>query len=104
MKNKILSILSIHLIILATYIGITGWMFIKYREPDPIGTGLQQLLCMIVHFILTAIICIVIRMNAAEKKAATISLFLNLGAVVFSMIMYLLLSNILSNFFWSMRR
>ena len=78
-------------------------MFVKYPVPDPLATGLQQWLCVVVHFILTAIVCMIIRVNAVNKNAATKTLLLNLGAVVFWTIVNLLLSNILSDYLWSLR-
>lgn len=103
MKNKILFIFVLHLIIVACYVTITSWQFVKHPEPDPVATGLQQWLCVVVHFILTAIVCLVTRMKAVNKKAATTTLLLNLGAVVFWVIVNLLLSDILWDYLWSLR-
>lgn len=103
MKTKIIFIFTLHLIILASYITITSWLFVTYPVPDPIATGLQQSLCLVVHFSLTVLICLVKRRSNVDRKKATTTLLLHVGAMVCWVVVYLLLSNQLADYLWELR-
>ena len=103
MKIEILIIFLFHLLIATGYMSITSWIFVIYPDPDPVATGLQQLLCVVTHFVLTAVICLAMRIRSVDKKEATITLWFNLGAVVFWTIVYLLLSKNLWDYLWTLR-
>lgn len=103
MKSKILLILLLHFIIVAGYTAVTSYMFVKYPVPDPIGTGLQQWVCTILHMVVTALVCLILRMKAADKKAATTTLLINLGVITFWTVANLALSIIYWEYLWSLR-
>jgi hypothetical protein len=103
MRNKIIWIFALHLFIVLAHEAVVGYLFVTYEVPDPIGSGLQWWLCVILHFIITAVVCFIIRMRAVDKDAATIILLINLGAVIFWTAVNLLMSGILWDYLWSFR-
>lgn len=103
MKTRILFIFALHLIILASYMGVTSWLFVSYPVPDPIATGLQQWLCILVHISITVLICLIKRRTAIDKKKATTTLLLHVVAIVCWIIVYLFLSAPIADYLWKLR-
>lgn len=103
MKTNIPFIFAIHLFIVASYIGVTSWLFVTYPVPDPMLTGLQQSLCILFHISLTVLICLIKRRTAIDRKKATTTLWLHVGAIVSWILVYLLLSDQLADYLWALR-
>lgn len=103
MKTKILFIFALHFIIIASYMGVTSWLFVSYPVPDPVATGLQQWLCILVHVSVTVLICLIKRRTAINRKKATTTLWLHVVAIVCWIVVYLLLSDQLADYLWTLR-
>lgn len=103
MKTRILPIFALHLIILASYMGVTSWLFVSYPVPDPIATGLQQWLCILVHISITVLICLIKRRTAIDRKKATTTLWIHIGAMLSWVVVYLLLSDQIADYLWTLR-
>jgi lysylphosphatidylglycerol synthetase-like protein (DUF2156 family) len=103
MKTNIPLIFALHLFIVASYIGITSWLFVSYPVPDPLATGLQQWVCILAHISVTVLICLIKRRNAIDRKKSTTTLWLHVGAMVSWIVVYLLLSDQLADYLWALR-
>lgn len=88
----IIRIFLLHFFIFAVYIIITSYMFVTYRDYDPVGMGLQQWCCFIVHLLLTGIISWVIVMKSKDKSRSKKMLATGLCAVICWWVLYLLIS------------
>lgn len=68
MKVSYLLIFLLHFATVCLYLTATSFIFINYYQADPIGAGLQQVACLMVHLLLTALICLIVRLKAVDKK------------------------------------
>lgn len=103
MKTRILFLFALHLIIVASYITVTSWLFVTHPVPDPIATGLQQWLCILLHISITVLICLLKRRTAIDRKKATTTLWLHVVAIVCWIVVYLFLSTPIAAYLWKLR-
>ncbi|MBI2273178.1 MAG: hypothetical protein HYU70_05235 [Bacteroidetes bacterium] len=103
MKTRILFLFALHLFIVASYMGVTSWLFVTYPVPDPLAMGLQQWVCILVHISVTVLICLLKRRTAIDRKKATTTLWLHVVAIVCWIVVYLFLSAPIAAYLWRLR-
>jgi len=86
----------IHLLAALFYLGITSYWFVMGRDPNPIGIGFQQDICMLLHLIIAIVIPI---RSKYLKRSRTVNFLIVLAIII----LYLLLSNWIWNWLWSLR-
>lgn len=103
MRNRTIVIFLLHFFITVAYLAITGYYFVQRRDPDPIGTGLQQWACIFAHLFITSVVCLVIRNRSKDKKSANRLLWINLLAIVTWLGIYFLMGTPIWDYMWSLR-
>lgn len=93
----------LHLVIAATYIAFTSYLFVVRRDPNPIGTGLQQWLCIFLHVTVTLFFMLTLVAKAADKKLAAQKLLIHIAAIILAIAPYSLFSNPIWHWIWSLR-
>ncbi len=86
-----------HLIVAIFYLGITSYWFVVRGTIDPIKTGLQQDLLMLIHLIAATLFPIANRNIIKRKHLINFAIFLLI------IILYFGLSNCIWNWLWSLR-
>lgn len=104
MKNKIVTILILHLAIIVFYISITSYFFVVSKDPNPIGSGFQQVLLIILHVGITFFTCAFIWANSKDKKNARRVFIINICAVIFWVVVYITLSEKIDGYLWTLRK
>ena len=103
MKLYSIKTLLLHFAIATTYVATTSYFFVIAKDPDPIGTGLRQWMCIFLHFNVTLYILLTFLGKATNRKEARKKLWLHLAAVVLIVSLLLLFSNPLWEWLWSQR-
>jgi hypothetical protein len=103
MKYYWLKIFIVHILIATVYFGVTGYMFIHSKAPNPIGIGLQQWVCMILHLIITTVVMLLLSSKAIDKKIARTKIIANLIVVLLIIIVSAVLSNTFWHWLWELR-
>lgn len=86
----------LHFVVAIFYLGVTSYWFVT-KGFNPIKSGLQQDLLMLIHLI-TASVFPIANKNAIKRKH-----LLNFMIVILIIITYLALSNWIWNWLWSLR-
>lgn len=103
MKVYSIKTFFLHLAIAATYLAFTSSLFVVRRDPNPIGAGLQQWLCIFLHVTITLFVMLTFSGRTADKKGAAQKLLLHIAAIVLAIAPYSLFSNPIWNWLWSLR-
>jgi len=103
MKLYTLKVFILHLSIIITYLAVTSYLFVVAKDPDPIGTGLKQWVCMILHLIITLFIMKTRWSKSSDKNLAKKKFWVNFVIIIVLIITNLQLSNFLWEWLWSIR-
>ncbi len=97
MFNYITKTFFFHLFVAICYLGITSYWFVTRGSIDPIKTGLQQDLLMLIHLVTATIFPI------ANKTILKRKHIINFTAVFSIIIIYMGLSNWIWDWLWNLR-
>ena len=97
MLNYITRAFIFHLSVAIFYLSITSYWFVTRGTIDPIKTGLQQNLLMLIHLIVATSFPVSIK-KIVKRKHLT-----NFMIVLLIIVIYFLLSNEIWNWLWSLR-
>lgn len=103
MKAYSLKTLVLHLAIAVTYLTVTSYLFVIDRDPNPIGTGLQQGLCFFLHLVITLFIMLTYLGRSTDKKGAGKKVLLHTAAIILVAALYTLFSSPVWEWLWSIR-
>jgi hypothetical protein len=92
----------LHVFVLACYVTFTGYWFVVNNSPNPIGLGLQQLVCMIFHFLLTIVITS-IGGSASGGKLTIRKALIHTTILIVIVASYISLSPFIDEWLWSLR-
>jgi len=96
-------VFTLHLCIALLYLGITSFEFVVRKDPNPVGVGLQQWLCIVLHILATVTIMAILWTRNTNKRAGRNKFMLNIGAIVLWVGILLIFSNAIWNWLWSLR-
>lgn len=96
MLNYVIRVFIFHLLVATVYLGITSYWFVT-KGFNPIKTGLQQDLLMLIHLTVATIFPLPNK-NILKKKH-----IINFSIVLLIIITYFLLSNWIWNWLWQLR-
>ncbi len=103
MKAFILKVAAIHLAVVALYVSLTSFLFVASKSANPIGIGILQWLCIILHFLLTPWISWLLFKKTSSGKELIFKALVNVGAMIFWVIIFFFFSTILGKWLWSLR-
>lgn len=103
MKPFIFSVTMIHLVIVTLYVGLTSYIFVISKPPNPIGAGIVQWICIILHFLLTPIVAWLLLRKRDTGNVLTTKVLVNVFAVIFWVALFLSVSVALGRWLWSLR-
>ncbi len=103
MKMYSIKALLLHLTLVCTYIAATSYFFGIAKDPNPVGTGLQQWLCIFLHGIVTLFIMLLFVGKATNKRNARVKLYVHLAAIGLIVSTLLLFSQPLWEWLWNQR-
>lgn len=102
MKRYFVRCSILHLAISALYFFATSYEFVVTKQPNPIGVGIQQFLCIFFHVIGTIAYFMIIPWKSGNKKLYNRKLLLNIGAIVLAVAIMATIDAQLSNKLWSL--
>lgn len=103
MKSFILKVAAIHLAILTLYIGIDSVLFVISNPANPIGIGIIDWLCIILHFLLTPWISWLLLKKDNRGRDLVFKVLISIGIMIFWVIIFLCFSTTLGKWLWSLR-
>jgi hypothetical protein len=103
MKSFILKVATIHLVIVVLYVSSTSFIFVVSAPANPIGMGLQQWLCIILHFLLTPWISWILLKRSNSGNILTTKILINVLTVIFWVIVFICFSSTLGKWLWRLR-
>jgi hypothetical protein len=103
MKVYSIKTLLLHLTIAFAYVSTTSYFFVIANQPNPVGTGLQQWLCIFLHLTVTLFMMLSFVGKATDKRDAKIKFCLHLASIVLIISTLLLFSNPLWEWLWLQR-
>jgi hypothetical protein len=103
MKAYSLKTFLLHGAIVTIYFAVTSYLFVVGKDPNPIGAGLQQWLCVFLHVTITLFVMLTLLGKATDKKLATRKVVLHTVAIILAVSLYLLFSNPIWDWLWSLR-
>jgi hypothetical protein len=103
MSTYSLKVLFLHSGIALAYFAVTDFLFVVAKDPNPIGTGLQQWLCIFLHFTITLFVMLTFLGRAADKRLAIKKVLIHTAAIVLVISVSLFLSNPVWDWLWSLR-
>jgi len=103
MKLYSIKTLLLHFAIATAYIATTSYFFVIAKDPHPVGTGLQQWMCIFLHFTVTLYILLTFLGKATNRKEVRKKLYLHLAAIVLIVLLLLLFSFPLWEWLWGQR-
>jgi len=101
--NYSVKVFTLHLIIVLLYLGITSYAFVVAKDHNPIGVGLQQWLCILLHLLITITVMAMLWAKNTNKRAGRNKFLLNIGAIVLWIGITLVFSNAIWHWLWSLR-
>jgi hypothetical protein len=102
LRSYVIKTLILHLLIFIIYTGITSYQFVAAKYPDPIGTGIRQLFCILLHLIITLVI-VAPHARTVDKKLGWKKFSIHLLSIILIVILSFLLSTPIWKWLWNMR-
>ena len=102
MKKYFIRCLILHFSICAAYFLATSYEFVATKQPDPIGIGIQQLLCIFLQVIITLGYFMVIPWRGPDRKQYNTKILINIGAIVLAVAVIGSIDELLSDKLWSL--
>lgn len=102
-QQYIIRSIVLHTIIFSTYMAITSYEFVVAKDPEPIGTGLRQWLCIFFHIAITMMIITGSRSKAKNRKISYKSLLIHLLIIILIISVYNLFESPLTRWLWDLR-
>jgi hypothetical protein len=102
MKSFSIKTLLLHFVIATIYVATTSYFFVIAKDPDPVGTGVRQWLCVFLHFFVTLLITIPSKKTVDNSVGWTKTL-LHLTFIILIVAVYLLFSSLLWQWLWRLR-
>lgn len=103
MQLYALKVFFLHLIVATVYLTAICYEFVIEKDPNPIGAGLKQWVCIFLHLMITLIIMAIVWNKANDKNIARKKFFVHFLAVLFIISASLLISDPLWHWLWSRR-
>ena len=103
MDKKIIKISLLQLLIMIIYLGITDYLFVISKYPNPVGIGILQWLLFIVQVIFTLILTIYFVRKESAKRYAKKRVAINVAIVSIFFMFYIVISNPILDWLWRLR-
>lgn len=104
MRRFVIKIIVVQFSIILLYLGLTSYEFVVSHELNPIGVALQQWVLIILHFLITLFIGLYLINRSKDKRIAKNKLLISLLSIVFIIIIYFFLNDIIWHWLWSFRK
>jgi heme/copper-type cytochrome/quinol oxidase subunit 4 len=102
MRKYFIRCFVLHLTICTIYFFVTDLEFVVTKQPDPVGIGLQQLICTVLQLMITIGYFMFLPWNAANRRQNNARIFTNIGAIVLAVAILASIDSALGNTLWSL--
>lgn len=86
------------------YSALFSYQFVVAKDPNPIGSGLGELVFMFLHFTTTLFVTLTQLSKAPDKKEAAEKFWINCAIVLLIIAIAVLVDRPISNWLWSLRK
>ena len=98
-----LATLLVNLAVAVSYLLVTSLMFVYKKQPDPIGIGTWQWVCIVIHLVLILLTYLMIGIFKKQPKGSRYLFPYALAGFIIPIIIYFALIEPIWDTLWSMR-